>query len=63
MTIKAITELRKIHKEMDEVLDELEPLETGEGSDYSTVTMDYKWLVNDLRHRLISLKQRRGRIQ
>ena len=58
MTIKAITELRKIHKEMDEVLNELAMLEDGVDADYSTVTMDYKWLVNDLRHRLISLKNR-----
>ena len=62
MTIKAITELRKIHEEMGRVLDELEFYEDGIDVDWSQIVIDYKWLVNDLRHRLISLKQR-GQIQ
>lgn len=33
---------------MDEVLDELEPLENGEGSDYSTVTMDYSDILMEV---------------
>ena len=62
MVIKAISELKKTHEEMGRVLDELEVYEDGVDADYSSVTIDYKWLVNDLRHRLISLKQR-GRTQ
>lgn len=58
MTIKAITELKKTHEEMGRVLDELEFYEDGVDADYSSVTIDYRWLVNDLRHRLISLKNR-----
>lgn len=58
MTIKAITELKKTHEEMGKILDELAVLEDGVDADYSSVTIDYKWLVNDLRHRLISLKNR-----
>ena len=60
MTIKAITELKETHAEMGEILDELELLETGVGADYSSTVIDYKWLVQDLRHRLISLKNREG---
>ena len=58
MVIKAISELKKTHEEMGRVLDELEVYEDGVDADYSSVTIDYKWLVNDLRHRLISLKNR-----
>ena len=58
MTIKAILELKKTHKEMTEVLSELEVYEDGVACDYSTVTIDYKWLVNELNHRLTTLKQR-----
>lgn len=52
----------KTHEEMGEILDKLAILEDGVDADYSSVTIDYKWLVNDLPHRLISLKQR-GRTQ
>ena len=58
MVIKAISELKKTHEEMTEVLRELEVYEDGVDADYSSVTIDYKWLVNDLRHRLISLRNR-----
>ena len=58
--IKAIAELKKTHKEMTEVLSELEVLEDGVACDYSSVTIDYKWLVNELNHRLTTLKNRKG---
>ena len=58
--IKAISELKKTHKEMTKVLRELEVLEDGVGCDYSSVTIDYKWLLNELNHRLITLKNRKG---
>ena len=58
MVIKAISELKRTHEEMGEILDELAVLEDGVDADYSSVTIDYRWLVNDLRHRLISLKNR-----
>ena len=60
MTIKAILELKKTHKEMTEVLDDLETLEDGVDSDYSSVTIDYRWLCQELKHRRTSL-QKRGR--
>ena len=60
VTIKAILELQKTHKEMTDVLRELEVLEDGVACDYSTVTIDYKWLVNELNHRLTALKNRKG---
>lgn len=58
MVIKAITELKETHEEMGEILDELAILEDGVDADYSSVTIDYRWLLQDLRHRLISLKNR-----
>ena len=58
MTIKAITELKKTHEEMGKILDELAILEDGIDADYSSVTIDYRWLLQDLRHRKTSLKQR-----
>ena len=60
MTIKAISELKKTHSLMTTLLNELEVLEDGVDCDYSTVTIDYKWLVNELNHRLITLKNRKG---
>ena len=48
MTIKAIDELKRTHKEVGKVLDELEVIEDGEDADYSTVTIDYRWLLNNL---------------
>ena len=62
MTIKAISELQKTHREMGEVLEFLEKYETGEDADYSTVTIDYRWLCQELKHRRESL-QKRGRTQ
>lgn len=58
--IKAISELRKTHEEMGMVLNDLAVLEDGVGSDYSSVTIDYKWLLNELNHRLTTLKNRKG---
>ena len=60
MTIKAILELKKTHKEMTEVLDDLERMEDGVGSDYSSVTIDYKWLLQELKHRRTTLQNRGG---
>ena len=58
--IKAIEELKKTHKEMTEVLRELEVLEDGVDCDYSSVTIDYRWLCQELKHRRTTL-QKRGR--
>ena len=62
MTIKAILELKKTHKEMTEVLDDLETLEDGVGADYTDVVTDIRWNVLMLENRRESL-QRRGRTQ
>lgn len=58
--IKAIDELRKTHARMTTVLNELAVLEDGEGADYSQVTIDYRWLCQELEHRRETL-QKRGR--
>ena len=58
MTIKAIDELKKSHARMTTVLNELAVLEDGVDSDYSQVVIDYSWLVNELEHRLTTLKLR-----
>ena len=58
--IKAIAELKKTHARMTTVLNELEVLEDGLDADYSQVTIDYRWLVQELEHRRETL-QRRGR--
>ena len=60
--IKAIAELKKTHARMTTVLNELEVLEDGIDADYSQVTIDYRWLVQELEHRRETL-QRRGRTQ
>lgn len=62
MTIKAILELKKTHSRMTTILNELEVLEDGVGADYSQVTIDYRWLVQELEHRRETL-QKRGRTQ
>lgn len=62
MTIKAIDELKRTHKEVGKVLDELEVIEDGEDADYSTVTIDYRWLLNNLNHRLVTLHNRGKRV-
>ena len=62
MAIKEIYELKKIHSRMTTVLNELEVLEDGVDADYSQVTIDYRWLVQELEHRRETL-QRRGRTQ
>ena len=56
----AVKELKKTHKEMTEVLEFLEKYEDGVGADYSQVTIDYRWLVQELEHRRETL-QKRGR--
>lgn len=58
--IKAIAELKKTHARMTTVLNELEILEDGVDADYSQVTIDYRWLVQELEHRRETL-QKRGR--
>ena len=58
--IKAISELKKTHEEMGMVLNDLAVLEDGVGSDYSSVTIDYRWLCQELKHRRTTL-QKRGR--
>ena len=60
MTIKAISEMKKTHARMTTVLNELEVLEDGIDADYSQVTIDYRWLVQELEHRRETL-QKRGR--
>lgn len=58
--IEEIQELQKQHIEMGNVLEELAKLEDGKDADYSSVVIDYKWLIVELQHRLISLRQRKG---
>ena len=60
--IKAIAEMKKTHSRMTTILNELEVLEDGVGADYSQVTIDYRWLVQELEHRSETL-QKRGRTQ
>lgn len=57
--IKAILELKKTHKEMTEVLDELEVYEDGIDADWTECVTDYKRLCQMCKHRLTSLKQRK----
>ena len=56
--IKAISVLEDTHKEIGEVINELKELEDGEGADYSSVVIDYRWLLNELNHRLTTLKNK-----
>ena len=60
MTIKVIVELQKTHKEMTEVLEELEVYEDGVDADWTETVTDYRWLLQMCKHRLTSLKQRKG---
>ena len=59
MTIKAISELQKHHNRMKVILNELAILEDGVDADYSSVVIDYKWLLVELEHRLVSLRERK----
>ena len=59
--IKAISELKETHKEMGKVLADLEILEDGVDADYSTVTIDYRWLLQELKHRRTTLQNREGK--
>jgi len=56
--IKAISELRKTHREMSKVLEYLAEHEDGIEADYSTVTIDYRWLLQELKHRATTLEKR-----
>ena len=58
MMIKAISELQKTHREMGKVLEYLAENEDGVDSDYSTVTIDYRWLLQELKHRKTTLEKR-----
>ena len=58
MSIKAITELKRTHKEVGEVLNYLEENEDGEGADYSCVTIDYRWLLQELKHRKTTIEKK-----
>ena len=57
--IKAIEELQKHHNRMTIVLNELAILEDGKDAEYSSVVIDYKWLLVELEHRLVSLRERK----
>ena len=71
-TVEDIKQLKKIHSRMTTVLNELEALEYTEtetkelnlehDADYSEVTIDYRWLLQQLEHRRETL-QKRGRTQ
>ena len=58
--IKAIKVLQDTHREMGEVLKFLEEYEDGVDADYSSVTIDYRWLLQELKHRQTTLKKREG---
>lgn len=60
MAIKEIEEMKKTHRRMTTILNELAVLEDGIDADYSQVTIDYRWLVQKLEHRRETL-QKRGR--
>lgn len=53
-------QLKNAHARMTTILNELEILEDWEGCDYSEVSTDYRWLVQQLEHRRETL-QKRGR--
>ena len=52
--------MKKTHKEMSSVLDELAVYEDGLDADWTETVTDYKWLCQMCKHRLTSLKQRKG---
>ena len=58
--IKAIAEMKKTHKEMTEVLEELEVYEDGVDADWTETVTDYRWLLQMCKHRLTTLKNRKG---
>ena len=60
MAIKEIEEMKKTHRRMTTILNELAVLEDGVDADYSQVKIDYRWLVQELEHRRETL-QKRGR--
>lgn len=45
---------------MGEVLSELEVYEDGIDADWTETVTDYRWLLQMCKHRLTSLKQRKG---
>ena len=58
MTIKAISEMKKTHEEMGEVLEYLSEHEDGLDADWSEVVIDYKWLLQQCKHRKTTLEKR-----
>ena len=52
--------IKNTHARMATILAELEILEDWEDCDYSEVSTDYRWLVQQLEHRRETL-QKRGR--
>lgn len=58
MTIKAIVELRKTHEELGEVLEFLAEYDDGLDADWSEVVIDYKWLLQQCKHRRETLQKR-----
>ena len=56
--IKAISVLKETHQEIGEVLEFLEEYEDGVDADYSSVTIDYRWLLQELKHRKTTLEKR-----
>ena len=58
-----IKEIQQECTEMQATLRELSTLEDYQGADYSDVLTEIKWNHQMLKHRLLSLQQRRGRTQ
>lgn len=56
--ITAISELKRTHKEVEEVLKYLAEYEDGVDADYSHVAIDYRWLLSELNHRKRTLELR-----
>ena len=57
--IKAISVLEETHKEFGKVIEELKELEDGVDVDWSEVVMDYKWILQQCKHRVTTLKLRK----
>ena len=57
--IRAMVVLEETHKEFGEVIEELKELEDGVDVDWSEVVMDYKWILQQCKHRLTTLKMRK----
>jgi hypothetical protein len=57
--IKAISVLEETHNEFGKVIEELKELEDGVDVDWSEVVMDYKWILQQCKHRVTTLKMRK----